>query len=74
MWTERKVLVTWTNWTFGPWYAVLNGDQVWGIDIGPLEIMWRRRRLPPPKQLHPRVRDGRTIVTRQGHGGHPPTP
>lgn len=41
--TTRAVTWTWTNWTFGVWYARFGKyKQGWGIDIGPFEIVWKR--------------------------------
>jgi len=34
---------TWTNWTFGIWYAKFGGKKRFGIDIGPFEVIWREK-------------------------------
>ena len=33
----------WSNWTFGVWWddGTLTGRPCFGIDIGPLELLWR---------------------------------
>lgn len=59
---KRKIKWTWTNWTFGVWFGRVGRRQLWGIDLGPLEIGWYRDAVPTQKQLHPRVREERTIV------------
>jgi hypothetical protein len=40
--TVRRVTWTWTNWTFGFWYAEFHKSRAWGIDIGPFEMAWRK--------------------------------
>jgi hypothetical protein len=42
-WT-RKVTVRWTNWTFGIYWGPLSRHYIRGIDLGPLEIVWTRKR------------------------------
>jgi len=37
---KPKVMWTWTNWTFGLWYSRVRKHRAWGIDLGPLEIIW----------------------------------
>jgi hypothetical protein len=32
---------TWTNWTFGVYWGPIGRTNVFGIDIGPLELIWR---------------------------------
>lgn len=56
--TERSTTFTWSNWTFGYWSKTVGKQRAWGVDVGPLEVMWMRRPLPIEKQLHPRVRGG----------------
>lgn len=68
MWTERTITVTWTNWTFGAWAGDIGTERAWGVDLGPLEITWKRHHLPPQKQLHPRVRAERKLVSHPDRG------
>lgn len=38
----RLIRWTWTNWTFGLWYARMSRkSRAAGIDLGPLGIVWR---------------------------------
>jgi hypothetical protein len=40
----RQVTWCWTNWTFGVYSVKLSRSQrAYGIDFGPLEIIWRRK-------------------------------
>lgn len=39
---ERRTTLTWTNWTFGVWWD-RRRLKAFGIDLGPLEIVWRKR-------------------------------
>ena len=41
-------MVSWTNWTFGPWYAHIGRKHVWGVDLGPYDVVWER----PAKTYH----------------------
>jgi hypothetical protein len=47
---EFKAQIEWSNWTFGFWWWP--GRTGWGIDIGPLELIWKR---PRPYVKHHRV-------------------
>lgn len=39
----RKVMWSWGNWTFGFWfYSPSSRTRTWGVDLGPLEVLWRR--------------------------------
>jgi hypothetical protein len=36
-----RITWTWTNWTFGVWTKQFHRFRAWGIDLGPLEMVWR---------------------------------
>lgn len=40
---KREVRVTWTNWTFGIWWGPIARNSFIGVDVGPLEIVWRKK-------------------------------
>jgi len=42
----RIVRWTWTNWTFGVWYAKFGSRRHFGIDIGPFEVVWKDKYVP----------------------------
>lgn len=47
-----QIALTWTNWTFGIWWAQIHRDRAFGIDLGPLEMSWSKRiRLPNSKDM-----------------------
>lgn len=35
---------SWSNWTFGVWWGPVGWYDWLGIDLGPLELSWRRER------------------------------
>jgi hypothetical protein len=37
-----KVEWSWTNWTFGVWYGKFSGRHAIGVDMGPLELIWKQ--------------------------------
>lgn len=38
----RNTTWSWTNWTFGVWKLEKRHHKAYGVDIGPLEIVWRK--------------------------------
>lgn len=46
---RRQVNWTWTNWTFGIWWSSRRNRRLpyaaFGIDLGPLEVVWRQEPL-----------------------------
>jgi hypothetical protein len=34
---------SWTNWTFGLWYAKFGAHHMFGVDMGPFEVMWKQQ-------------------------------
>lgn len=41
---NRETHVEWTNWTFGIWWGPIGKSYCIGIDFGPVESVWRRRK------------------------------
>jgi hypothetical protein len=69
---ERTTKTEWFNWTFGAFYVPRRYRHrnrsriIAGIEIGPVQMLWTEP--VQPKQLHPRVRQGRTLVAHPDRG------
>lgn len=37
----RTTTWSWTNWTFGLWWKGFKRSNCFGIDAGPLEVVWK---------------------------------